>query len=88
MGTSLQAMVENANRKSAASRGKQFVKRSSDEQMLERLLSAAGAVLDLVDREGLETDKYLPGLVLCGEGIRPLLVELRTAVALAKRRQR
>jgi predicted transcriptional regulator len=74
MSTSLQAMIEQANRRTKRANQQAFVKRVDDRQMLEELKKRARAVVDAYDR-----DRDYAGL-------RASLEELRTAVVIAERR--
>jgi hypothetical protein len=72
----LQAMIEQANRRTRRANQQAFAKRADDKQMLGELMQKARAVVDAYDR-----DRDYAGLRASIEG-------LRTAVVIAERRKR
>ena len=68
--------IEAANRRTKAANQRQFVKRASDSQILENLLVKATAVVDAYERD--RNRDY--------DGVRAAVAELKTSVALARRR--
>lgn len=66
--------IEQKNRQTAADRGKQFVKRSSDQQMLDHLTKAARVAIDDYFSNGRD----------CAAAMK----ELRSALVIAERRAR
>lgn len=79
MSTKLQTMIDQANRRTAAGRRKQFLKRSSDGQMLDHLAKNVRVALDLYHdayRSGLDVDNNL----------RAALREMETALVMAEKR--
>lgn len=72
MSTDLKSMIDSANRRSQALRNKQFVKRSTDAQMLDHLARAARVAVDAYFSNGRD----------CAEAMK----ELRSFVVLAERR--
>lgn len=69
----LQEAIDRANRRVSAGRNREFVKRASDEQMFNKLLEAAKAVL-VSHKSGTDTG--------------PSLDELRSMVAIAEKRMK
>jgi len=79
MSTQLQTLIDQANRRTAGARRKQFVKRSSEGQMLEHLVKNVRMALDLYHlayRNGLDVDNNL----------RAALREMETALVMAEKR--
>lgn len=68
----LQAVIDQANKRTQADRNKQFAKRSSDQQMLEHLTKSARVAVDLYFSDGRD----------CAEAMK----ELRKFVLLSERR--
>lgn len=71
---SVQALIDQANRRTAAERRKQFAKRSSDQQMLDHMTKAARVAVDAYFSNGRD----------CAEAMK----ELRSFLVLAERRAR
>lgn len=70
----LQTVIDQANKRTQADRNKQFVKRSSDQQMLEHLTKSAR----------IAVDAYFSNARDCDEAMK----DLRKFVALSERRAR
>lgn len=68
----IQALIEAANKRTAADRRKQFAKKSTDTQMLDHLAGAARVAVDAYFATGRD----------CAEAMK----ELRSFVVLAERR--
>ena len=76
MDAALRRTIETANNRVKRSNQQQFVKRSSDAQMLDHVLTEARGAVDAYNRDR----DYV--------GIREAMKRLETAVVLAERRKR
>lgn len=79
MNTALQTMIDQANRKTAASRRQVFGKKANDQQHHENLLKHVDVVLD-----ALQSD-IKAGLVV-SNNLREAIRELNAATTLSRRR--
>ena len=81
MGASVQDLVKQANRRTQTARNRQFVKRSSDQQMLDHLAKNGRCVLDIYH------EAVAKGLNV-GTNLRAAMREFETAVCMAEKRVR
>jgi hypothetical protein len=78
----LQAMIDQANQRTQAQRGRQFAKKASDAQLLDQLADMARGVVDAY------SDHRAAGAGVVHEELRKAIADLRTVLVVVERRSK